>query len=174
MLTQYKRSWVLLASFAGCAGFATTGFAVEPPEWMQLAQAAETQHISDRQPVDNAQSVYLIKLLEASPQFRVRAQAAISLGLIENSLAARQALTAALQDVHPAVRAAAATSLGRLGNANDVIALRKLGSDPEEPVRNAARASIGRLETVIELPAVSPATTTPTAVLAATTNATRL
>ncbi|HET8936913.1 MAG TPA: HEAT repeat domain-containing protein [Polyangiales bacterium] len=96
---------------------------------------------------DDARSTYLIKLLEGSSQFRVRAQAAISLGSVEKSLAARGALTAALRDVHPAVRAAAATSLGRIGDANDVIALRKLERDPEEPVRNAARTSIGRLET---------------------------
>lgn len=96
---------------------------------------------------DDARSTYLIKLLEGSSQFRVRAQAAISLGSVEKSLAARGALTAALRDVHPAVRAAAATSLGRIGDSGDVIALRKLERDPEEPVRNAARTSIARLET---------------------------
>jgi hypothetical protein len=107
---------------------------------------------------DDARSTYLIKLLEGSSQFRVRAQAAISLGTVEKSLAARGALTAALRDAHPAVRAAAATSLGRIGDANDVAALRKLERDSEEPVRNAARASIGRLgsarpeESVVEAP----------------------
>lgn len=95
---------------------------------------------------DDARSTYLIKLLEGSSQFRVRAQAAISLGAVEKTLAARGALTAALRDAHPAVRAAAATSLGRIGDAGDVGALRKLERDPEEPVRNAARVSIGRLE----------------------------
>lgn len=99
---------------------------------------------------DDARSTYLIKLLEGSSQFRVRAQAAISLGTVEKSLAARGALTAALRDAHPAVRAAAATSLGRIGDASDLIALRKLERDPEEPVRNAARASIGRLETTTQ------------------------
>jgi len=94
---------------------------------------------------DDARSTYLIKLLEGSSQFRVRAQAAISLGTVEKSLAARGALTAALRDGHPAVRAAAATSLGRIGDSSDVVALRKLERDPEEPVRNAARASISRL-----------------------------
>jgi hypothetical protein len=94
---------------------------------------------------DDARSTYLIKLLEGSSQFRVRAQAAISLGTVEKSLAARGALTAALRDAHPAVRAAAATSLGRIGDAGDVVALRKLERDSEEPVRNAARASITRL-----------------------------
>lgn len=107
---------------------------------------------------DDARSTYLIKLLEGSSQFRVRAQAAISLGSVENSAAARSALTAALRDTHPAVRAAAATSLGRIGDAGDVNALRRLERDSEEPVRNAARASIGRLEStrpgesVVEVP----------------------
>ena len=95
---------------------------------------------------DDARSTYLIKLLEGSSQFRVRAQAAISLGAVEKTLSARGALTAALRDPHPAVRAAAATSLGRIGDGSDVGVLRKLERDPEEPVRNAARASISRLE----------------------------
>lgn len=177
MLTQYKRSWVLLTSFAGCAGLAATpAFAVEPHALMQLVQAGDTPCIgdcerqrgcatdasvrvsfvarnADAQPSDRIQTSYLIKLLERSPQFRVRAQAAISLGMMESCVAVRGALTAALRDAHPAVRAAAATSLGRIGDANQVIALRTLESDPEEPVRKAARASIGRIEAIDELPA---------------------
>jgi hypothetical protein len=57
------------------------------------------------------------------------------------------------------VRAAAATSLGRIGDGSDLVALRKLERDPEEPVRNAARTSLSRLEgsrseesTVVETP----------------------
>jgi len=139
MLTQYK-SWILLTSLAGCAGLATTGFADEPAARTEVVQAGELQ------PVESAQRMYLIKLLGSSSQFRVRAQAAISLGLMDKSPAAREALTAALQDEHPAVRAAAATSLGRLGDANHLGELRKLEGDAEAPVRNAARTSIGRLE----------------------------
>jgi hypothetical protein len=111
---------------------------------------------------DDARSTYLIKLLEGSSQFRVRAQAAISLGTVEKSLAARGALTAALRDPHPAVRAAAATSLGRIGDASDVVALKKLDRDPEEPVRNAARASIGKLGTAPVETIAEPKPTTPT------------
>jgi HEAT repeat protein len=123
---------VLLASLAACAGLsATPAFAGDQVE---------------AQPAENAQIRYLIKLLGSSAQFRVRAQAAIALGLIEDSHAARSALQAALQDPHPAVRAAAATSLGRIGDPNHVYSLRTLATDPDEPVRNAARASIGRIE----------------------------
>lgn len=145
MGSQYKRSWVLLTSFASCAALASTlAFAEEPRASMQHAHAGDVQYVG-QQP-DSAQTIYLIKLLQSSSQFRVRAQAAISLGLVEKSPAARHALTAALQDSHPAVRAAAATSLGRIGDSNHVTALRKLGVDPEGPVRNAARASLDRIE----------------------------
>lgn len=94
---------------------------------------------------DDPRSTYLIKLLQGSSQFRVRAQAAISLGAVEPSSTALSALTGALRDVHPAVRAAAATSLGKVGDASVVAALRALNSDSEEPVRSAARDSVLRL-----------------------------
>lgn len=169
MLTQYKRTWVLLTSLAGCAGLATTGFAGERPAWMQRAHA--TDDVTARHPSENAQSIYVIKLLGRSTQFRVRAQAAISLGLMEPSAATREALTTALHDVHPAVRAAAATSLGRIGDATHVSTLRKLGDDQEAAVRHAARASIGRIESSL---AEAPATNKATAALSATTNTNRL
>jgi HEAT repeat protein len=66
--------------------------------------------------------------------------------LYYTGLAAGDAHLAALQDSHPAVRAAAATSLGRIGDGNHVTALRKLGVDPEGPVRHAARASLDKIE----------------------------
>lgn len=166
----YKRCLVLLASFASCAGLATTGFAGEPPTWMRPDQA----NVSERQQDGNTQCLYLIKLLAGSSQFRVRAQAAISLGLMEKSAAARDALTAALQDEHPAVRAAAATSLGRLGDAKHVSELRKLGGDPEEPVRHAASTSIGRIESAIELARTAREAGATTAALTATTSTNKM
>lgn len=96
---------------------------------------------------DDPRNTYLIKLLQGSSQFRVRAQAAISLGAVESSAGAVGALTAALSDGHPAVRAAAANSLGRIGTPASVAALRRLQRDPEEPVRSAAQVAIARLET---------------------------
>lgn len=101
---------------------------------------------------DDPRSTYLIKLLEGSSQFRVRAQAAISLGTVEGSSASVAALGAALKDVHPAVRAAAASSLGRVGDPSSLSALRSLERDTEEPVRSAARAAIDRLASSIRPP----------------------
>ncbi|HEX2678773.1 MAG TPA: HEAT repeat domain-containing protein [Polyangiales bacterium] len=95
---------------------------------------------------DDPRSAYLIKLLEGSSQFRVRAQAAISLGAVDPSPTVLGALGNALRDVHPAVRAAAANSLGRVGDKSLVPALRALDRDPEEPVRNAAKTALAKLE----------------------------
>lgn len=162
MHTQHKLSWVPLISLAACAGLATTpAFAGEPH--------ALTQHHVEVG-AESAQVMYLIKLLKGSSQFRVRAQAAISLGMMEKSYAARGALTAALQDPHPAVRTAAATSLGRIGDASHVTMLRMLAGDPEQPVRNAARASIGRLANVLEELPVTLDSAATTAARSATTN----
>jgi len=107
---------------------------------------------------DDPRSTYLIKLLEGSSQFRVRAQAAISLGAVEASRGAVDALTKALRDVHPAVRAAAATSLGRVGDAGSLNALRALERDTEEPVRSAAKAAVGKLASTTPSLKVDPVT----------------
>src|SRR5262245_61338209 len=64
----------------------------------------------------DARSDYLIRLLKDSTQFRVRAQAAISLGGVESAPEVVDALMTSLSDEHPAVRAAAANSLGRLSD----------------------------------------------------------
>jgi len=151
MRMQARRSWVLLTSFAACAGLAALPvFAVEPP-----AVNTEVQPQDDVLSQDNTRVGYLIKMLEGSSQFRVRALAASALGQLEPSSAARRALTNALRDEYPAVRAAAAAALGRIGEPKQVSALRELERDPEEPVRHAAHASIGKLAISIEeFPAV--------------------
>jgi hypothetical protein len=94
----------------------------------------------------DARSEYLIRLLEGSTQFRVRAQAAISLGSVESATDVVRALSAALADEHPAVRAAAANSLGRLGDSTAIAALRSASNDPEPPVRGAVKSAIVKLE----------------------------
>jgi hypothetical protein len=94
----------------------------------------------------DARSDYLIRLLSGSTQFRVRAQAAISLGSVDAAADVVAALASALKDEHPAVRAAAANSLGRLGDSTALPALRKANEDPEAPVRDAAKAAVTKLE----------------------------
>jgi hypothetical protein len=94
----------------------------------------------------DARSDYLIRLLKGSTQFRVRAQAAISLGGIAAAPEVTDALASSLKDEHPAVRASAATSLSRLGDPRALSALRAAAQDPEPPVRTAVRAAIAKLE----------------------------
>jgi hypothetical protein len=93
----------------------------------------------------DARSDYLVRLLRDSGQFRVRAQAAISLGNVRGQPEVVDVLVEALRDTHPAVRAAAATSLGDLGDGSHVAKLRPLQNDPEGPVQAAARLAIAKL-----------------------------
>jgi len=88
---------------------------------------------------------YLVKLLTESSQFRVRAQAAISLGAAAAEPSVVQALVTALKDEHPAVRAAVASSLGKLGASSALSALTALKDDAEPQVRAEAQAAIARL-----------------------------
>jgi len=94
----------------------------------------------------DARSEYLIRLLKGSTQFRVRAQAAISLGGVGAAPEVVDALASSLRDEHPAVRASAATSLSRLADPRALGALRAAAQDPEPPVRTAVRAEIAKLE----------------------------
>lgn len=94
----------------------------------------------------DARSEYLIRLLQGSTQFRVRAQAAISLGGVEGAPEVVDALSKALSDEHPAVRAAAANSLGHLADPRALRPLRAVTEDPEPPVRLAVKAAIAKLE----------------------------
>jgi hypothetical protein len=126
----------------------TRGWSAGPwVQWCRVIVACTVCLHAQNVRADDPRNTYLIKLLQGSSQFRVRAQAAISLGAVESAAGAVNALTAALSDGHPAVRAAAANSLGRIGTPASVAALRKLQRDPEEPVRSAAQVAIARLET---------------------------
>jgi HEAT repeats len=104
----------------------------------------------------DARSEYLIRLLDGSTQFRVRAQAAISLGSVESAPDVMRALSTALSDEHPAVRAAAANSLGRLGDVKAIPALRSASEDPEGPVRLAIKSAIVKLESAARMSGVAP------------------
>lgn len=101
----------------------------------------------------DARSDYLIRLLKDSSQFRVRAQAAISLGSIRGDPAVVKALSEALGDQHPAVRAASASSLERAGDPAALPALQAARDDEEEAVRSAVRRAIATLQ---QKPEASP------------------
>lgn len=109
---------------------------------------------------------YLVRLLQTSTAFRVRAQAAISLGAVTAEPGVVQALSAALRDENAAVRAAAASSLGRLGDPSAIGALRALERDPEAAVRAAATEAIAALQRSAPR---APAEPSPPSVASATT-----
>lgn len=85
---------------------------------------------------------YLLKLLRTSPSFRVRVQVALSLGNRGSSDTIRRGLVDALNDKHPAVRAASAASLGKVGNGQSLDALRRATRDRDAAVRRAAKKAM--------------------------------
>lgn len=110
-------------------------------------------------------SDYLMRLLQTSTAFRVRAQAAISLGSVPAQPEIVAALTAALRDSEGSVRAAAASSLGRLGDPAAIPALTALSRDSSPQVRAAATeaiATLRRAPATTTSPGVAPAGSTAT------------
>lgn len=95
--------------------------------------------------VADARNDYLIRLLKESSQFRVRAQAAISLGSVRVDLAVLEALANALADSNPAVRAACASSLERIGDQSVLPALNSALGDDEQEVRSAVKRAIAAI-----------------------------
>lgn len=88
----------------------------------------------------------LIRLLETSTEFRVRTQAALSLARTDGGTQVIQALVRALQDANPAVRAAAANSLGTVGDQSAIAALQRLTSDRDRAVRTAATNAVRSIQ----------------------------
>ena len=110
-----------------------------------LAMAAAILSLFALQAQADERSDYLMRLLQTSTAFRVRAQAAISLGSVPVQPEIVAALTAALRDSEGSVRAAAASSLGRLGDPAAVPALTSLSRDSSPEVRAAATGAIAAL-----------------------------
>lgn len=95
----------------------------------------------------DARSDYFGGVLRESPSFRLRAQAALSLGRMSPSSEVVSALSRALtRDRSAAVRSAAATALGRLGERSAIGVLRRGGRDRDSGVAQAARAALASLE----------------------------
>jgi hypothetical protein len=85
----------------------------------------------------------LARMLSDS-DFRVRTQAAFSLGRVDDP-GAIAALVKVLDDQHPAVRAAAAVALGRIGDPSALPALRR-HDDESSAVKSQVRRAIDLIE----------------------------
>lgn len=108
--------------------------------WLALMLSfAPSAHADER-------TEYFIRLLQTSSTFKVRAQAALGLGRLEPRPEALEALhQAVLEDSHEAVRAAAASALGRLGDASSRSALERASRDSNREVSAAAREALAML-----------------------------
>jgi len=83
--------------------------------------------------------------LTDSSDFRVRVSAALYLGRT-HPVGAREALEHALSDAHSAVRVAAASALGSLGDPTAIAALaRRASTEPSESVKAQLQSSIDQL-----------------------------
>lgn len=81
---------------------------------------------------------YLLQLLHSSDAFRVRAQAALSLGQLASTRKSVAALERAVGDQHPAVRVSAISSLRRLGAKESLPVIERATRDHDKAVRRAA------------------------------------
>lgn len=93
---------------------------------------------------------YLVRLLRTSDAFRVRAQAALSLGQLDVSPKSVAALERAVRDRHPAVRVSAISSLRRLGAKEALPAVERAKRDRNKSVRRAAVEAVAVLEAIGE------------------------
>lgn len=100
--------------------------------WVAALAAAVLLILGAGARADNDRVVRLVELLNESSSHLVRIQSALSLGRLGDE-AAIPALVDALDDEHPGVRAAAASSLGRLGATAAGGELSRLASDRAQP-----------------------------------------
>ncbi len=110
--------------------------------WVLLACLGIATHAH----AQNARTDFLIRKLQTSTHFRVRAQAALSLARVERSSESVRALIVALKDEHPAVRSSAAAALQEMRDCSALPALRRIARDPDPTVRSAVNQAISALE----------------------------
>lgn len=106
----------------------------------------------------DARTDFLVRMLETSSQFRVRAQAALALAASPEDSTVSAALVKALrQDEHPAVRAASASALEHAGS-QVASALRDALRDEDKAVRAAAKRALEEVERSApkSMPVVTP------------------
>lgn len=98
----------------------------------------------------NGSEDYLLRLLRSSDAFRVRAQAALSLGQLESTTRSVAALERAVRDKHPAVRVSAITSLKHLKSKQSLGVVERATKDRNKAVRRAAIEAVEALEAIGE------------------------
>jgi hypothetical protein len=91
---------------------------------------------------------YLVRLLRTSGAFRVRAQAALSLGQLPKTERTVGTLERALRDKHPAVRVSAISSLRHLESKPSLPVIRRATKDRNKSVRRAALDAVAVLEAI--------------------------
>lgn len=106
-----------------------------------MVVCASTAHADQREG-------YLVRLLRNSDAFRVRAQAALSLGQLEPTRTSIAALERATRDRHPAVRMSAIASLRRLEAKQTLPTIRAATRDRNKSVRRAAAEAVRALEAI--------------------------
>jgi hypothetical protein len=92
---------------------------------------------------------YLVRMLRTSSQYRVRIQAALTLGEIADS-ASLPALVEALEDEESSVRVAALAALARIGDPSVLDAVRGRVRDRNGSVARQARTSVRTLEQIAQ------------------------
>lgn len=92
---------------------------------------------------------YLVRMLRTSTQYRVRIQAALTLGEIADA-ASLPALVEALEDEESSVRVAALAALARIGDPSVLDAARARVRDRNGPVARQARTTVRTLEQVAQ------------------------
>jgi hypothetical protein len=92
---------------------------------------------------------YLVRMLRTSTQYRVRIQAALTLGEIADS-ASLPALVEALEDEESSVRVAALAALARIGDPSVLDAVRARVRDRNGSVARQARTSVRTLEQIAQ------------------------
>jgi hypothetical protein len=96
----------------------------------------------------NGREDYLVGLLRKSDAFRVRAQAAISLGQLDKTNRTVAALERAVGDRHPAVRVSAISSLRRLESKSSLPVVERATRDRNSSVRRAALEAVEAIEAI--------------------------
>lgn len=119
-----------------------------PLAWLTALVVAFAVAASAVTVLADARTEYLVRLLRTSSTFRVRAQAALSLGRIQDDPQVVRALSEALRDDHPAVRTAAAASLEQIGDPSAIEALRAASRDRDSTVRAQVQRSVRTLERI--------------------------